>query len=258
MNQYVVLFVLCIFMQKLALADDQLFTYELTSSNEATITGCYKKCPTSIKIPNKIDWYTITGVGVKAFSEAGLTSVTLNESVLRIEREAFHFNYLTNVTLPSNLEVIGEAAFSQNQWQIITIPASVLVGDPWLALVLLSLLILCFSGPIALGISALLQVTPNEMRGQLSAVYLLIVNFLGIGFGPTLVALVTDFGFGDDSALGYSLAIVGGGASIAAALLLLGGRGAFLQSLERAKVWSQSDSSAADRQSQTNSYNEGG
>lgn len=136
--------------------------------------------------------------------------------------------------------------------------ASVLVGDPWLALVLLALLILCFSGPIALGISALQQVTPNEMRGQLSAVYLLIVNFLGIGFGPTLVALITDYGFGDDSALGYSLAIVGGGASIAAALLLLGGRGAFLQSLERAKVWSQSDSSAADRQSQTNSYNEGG
>jgi TPR repeat protein len=125
MNQYIAALVICIFMQKLALADDQLFTYELTSSNEATITGCYKKCPPSIKIPDKIDGYTITGVGVKAFSEAGLTSVTLNESVLRIEREAFHFNYLTNVTLPSNLEVIGEAAFSQNQLQIITIPASV-------------------------------------------------------------------------------------------------------------------------------------
>ncbi|KGE02643.1 MFS transporter [Pseudohaliea rubra] len=124
--------------------------------------------------------------------------------------------------------------------------ASTLVGGPWLALALLALLVLCFSGPIALGVSALQQVTPNEMRGQLSAVYLLIVNFLGIGFGPTLVALITDYGFGDDSALGYSLAVVGGGASIAAALLLFAGRGAFARSLERASVWSRSGTAGAD------------
>lgn len=132
-----------------------------------------------------------------------------------------------------------------------TIPAtaSTLVGNPWLALALLSLLVLLFSGPIALGVSALQQLTPNEMRGQVSAVYLLIVNFLGIGFGPTLVALVTDYGFGNDAALGYSLALVGGGASLAGALLLFIGRGAFRQSLARAAAWSQSSGAAAGAQS---------
>jgi len=121
---------------------------------------------------------------------------------------------------------------------ILPATAAPLVSSPGLALTLLALLVLCFSGPIALGVSALQQVTPNELRGQLSAVYLLIVNFLGIGFGPTLVALITDYGFGDDAALAYSLALVGGCASAGAALLLFAGRGPFLRSLERAAAWS--------------------
>lgn len=51
-------------------------------------------------------------------------------------------------------------------------------------------------------------VTPNPLRAQVSAVALFINNLLGIGLGPTLVALITDYGFGDDMALRYSIAIV--------------------------------------------------
>ena len=41
------------------------------------------------------------------------------------------------------------------------------------------------------------------------------LNLVGIGFGPTLVALITDYGLADTAMVGVSLAIVG---SIAAPL----------------------------------------
>ncbi|QOT78280.1 MFS transporter [Cupriavidus basilensis] len=50
-------------------------------------------------------------------------------------------------------------------------------------------------------------VVPNRMRGQAIAVYLLLAGLLGIGLGPTAVALVTDHVFHDDAALRYSLAL---------------------------------------------------
>jgi MFS family permease len=57
--------------------------------------------------------------------------------------------------------------------------------------------------------AAVLQVvTPNRMRGQISAMYLVVTSFLGLGFGPTAVALATDHIFGRDDAVGYSLALV--------------------------------------------------
>ena len=58
------------------------------------------------------------------------------------------------------------------------------------------------------------------MRAQASAVYLFVVNMVGLGLGPTAVALVTDYGFGDDQAVGYSLLLVSLVALIGAAALL--------------------------------------
>lgn len=52
-------------------------------------------------------------------------------------------------------------------------------------------------------------VTPNSLRARVSAVALFLNNLLGIGLGPTVVALITDYGFGEDIALRYSIAIVG-------------------------------------------------
>lgn len=51
-------------------------------------------------------------------------------------------------------------------------------------------------------------VTPNPFRAQVSAVMLFLNNLLGIGMGPLMVALITDYGFGDDLALPYSMSIV--------------------------------------------------
>ena len=65
----------------------------------------------------------------------------------------------------------------------------------------------------ATGAAALQMITPNQMRAQTTALYYFVINILGL-LGPTAVGLVTDFGFGDDDALRWSLAIVCAGASV--------------------------------------------
>jgi hypothetical protein len=64
---------------------------------------------------------------------------------------------------------------------------------------------------------------PNRMRGQAIAVYLLLAGLLGIGLGPTSVALVTDFVFHDDKALPYSMALMAGPSSLLGLWLIASG-----------------------------------
>ena len=60
----------------------------------------------------------------------------------------------------------------------------------------------------AAGISALMIVTPNQMRAQASALYFFVINLLGLTIGPTGVALFTDYVFRDDAMVRYSIACV--------------------------------------------------
>ena len=54
---------------------------------------------------------------------------------------------------------------------------------------------------------AIQEVSPNRMRGQLIAIYLLLGGLLGIGLGPTLVALITDRVFADENMLHWSISL---------------------------------------------------
>ena len=67
--------------------------------------------------------------------------------------------------------------------------------------------------------AALQQLAPNEMRAQISAVYLFVINLIGLGAGPTVIALVTDRVFHDDNMLRYSLLYVCAAAWLLSALL---------------------------------------
>jgi len=49
-------------------------------------------------------------------------------------------------------------------------------------------------------------ITPNEMRGQITAVYLFFTNIMGMAVGTTILATFTDFLFKDDALLHYSIA----------------------------------------------------
>lgn len=91
------------------------------------------------------------------------------------------------------------------------------------------------AAPWGLAVSSLQQFTPNELRGQVSALlYLFPVNLIGIGIGPSLVALITEQVFANPADLRYSMAIVGFAASILAACALFAGIRPFKKSLRSA------------------------
>ena len=80
-----------------------------------------------------------------------------------------------------------------------------LMPSPWLALLLAFLGFTAWS-MTAPGQNAAIQiVTPNEMRGQISALYLFSISVVGGGFGPTAIALITDKVFHDEAMLRYAL-----------------------------------------------------
>lgn len=64
------------------------------------------------------------------------------------------------------------------------------------------------SSPFGAGTAAIAEVTPNRMRAMASALYLFIVNLLGLVFGPLSVALLTDKFFHDTNMIRYSILIV--------------------------------------------------
>lgn len=85
--------------------------------------------------------------------------------------------------------------------------------------------------------AAMQELVPNAMRGQATAVYLLIVNLIGLGLGPSAVALVTDRVFHNDAAVRYSLLIVMVLAYLLAWLFLTIGRRTYGATLDRVDLW---------------------
>ncbi len=64
------------------------------------------------------------------------------------------------------------------------------------------------SSPLGAGTAAIAEVTPNRMRAMTSALYLFMVNLIGLVFGPLSVALLTDKYFHDTTMIRYSILIV--------------------------------------------------
>jgi MFS family permease len=95
-----------------------------------------------------------------------------------------------------------------------------LVGSPLLAYALLFLTVFSLSIAQSAAPALIQAVVPNRMRGQAIACYLLLAGLMGIGLGPTLVALLTDFVFKDHSALRYSLALSAAPAAVFALWLI--------------------------------------
>jgi MFS family permease len=76
------------------------------------------------------------------------------------------------------------------------------------------------SAPFGVGAAAVQELVPDRMRAQASALYLFVLNIIGLSLGPTAVALQTDYLFGDAAALRYSLALVAAIALSLAVVLL--------------------------------------
>jgi MFS family permease len=101
--------------------------------------------------------------------------------------------------------------------------AVALALTPEVALVLLAAATFASSLHGGVAGAALQIITPNELRGQLTAVYFFVANLVGLGVGPTAVALLTDYVYRDPLALGASIATLAALAGPASVLLLASG-----------------------------------
>ena len=108
-----------------------------------------------------------------------------------------------------------------------------------LAVVALVPTIFLTSLPVGLAAAAIQEMMPNVMRGQASALYLFVINLIGLGLGPTAVAVMTDYVFHDDNAVNCSLLVVGTSAHLASVALLWVGLKPYRQSLDRLKEWTR-------------------
>ncbi|MBT4854374.1 MAG: MFS transporter [Halieaceae bacterium] len=62
--------------------------------------------------------------------------------------------------------------------------------------------------PLALFATGLQNASPNELRGLMAGCYVLATNLIGLALGPSSVALVSDYVFQSDTAVGKSLALI--------------------------------------------------
>lgn len=107
------------------------------------------------------------------------------------------------------------------------------VDQLWLSVTLLVPAMFFASFPMPASTAAMQILSPNQVRAQVSAVFLLISNLLALGLGTTLVALITDRYFGVPAAVGSSMSIVSVFASFLAIVLLAKGCKCFRASMQR-------------------------
>ncbi len=100
-----------------------------------------------------------------------------------------------------------------------------LMSSASLSLALFAGFLFCGAIPYGAAAAAFQEITPNRMRGQVSAIYLFWLNLAGIGIGPTIVALVSSRLYGGDQMVGFAIATVAGiAASISAIALIAAAR----------------------------------
>jgi MFS family permease len=88
-----------------------------------------------------------------------------------------------------------------------------LISNPYVVLGLLFIPAFFIASPMGASTSAIQEMMPNQARALASAIFLFILNMIGMGLGPLLVAFFTDSIFKEEGAIRYSLTalfVVGG------------------------------------------------
>ncbi|MDD2239339.1 MAG: leucine-rich repeat domain-containing protein [Kiritimatiellae bacterium] len=113
-------------------ATNGVYEYRNNLDGGITITAYLTNDTVDLVIPSMIDTQSVTCIGSEAFRTKGLSGhVTLPDSVLRIEADAFHYNLdLHGVSLGTGVTNIAERAFYVSKLKSLVIPDSVLtIGD---------------------------------------------------------------------------------------------------------------------------------
>ncbi len=101
---------------------------------------------------------------------------------------------------------------------------ALLADNPWVTVVMFGIYMTFILATASMGPAATQVVTPQALRGRVSAIYVLTTGLIGMSVGPALVGFLTDHVFGSPQAVGLSLIAVVAGMLIPAALLFVAGR----------------------------------
>ena len=107
--------------------------YKITGTNTAKVTYAslsYNSYSGAVTIPSTVNnngtTYTVNEIDSAAFALCtGLTSVTLPNTIVRIDSSAFVLSSLQSINIPNSVRYIGSAAFGMTDITTITIPDSV-------------------------------------------------------------------------------------------------------------------------------------
>jgi MFS family permease len=99
-------------------------------------------------------------------------------------------------------------------------PATLVANARW-TLALLATGMFLMSFPMGTSVAALQLIFPNQVRGQVSALFLFFLNLGGQTMGPLLPGVFNDYVFHDEHMIGVSLALTIGGASVLMLLVFL-------------------------------------
>lgn len=82
------------------------------------------------------------------------------------------------------------------------------------AVMALCLAFLFITLPSGSGVAGLQLITPSYLRARVSSIFMVVINIIGLGLGPVLVPILTDYAFHDKEAIDRSIALVSGGFTI--------------------------------------------
>jgi len=122
---------------------------------------------------------------------------------------------------------------------IVPAVAAPLLPSPYWAMALMLLANFFFSFPFGVGPAALQLITPNQMRGQIAAIYVLVVGLIGLLLGPTSVAVLTDYVFRDPLKVGWSISVVAAVVSPLSVGLFIAAMSSYRKSIDNARQWSE-------------------
>ncbi len=123
---------------------------------------------------------------------------------------------------------------------IIAVPFTVIAplsGDPDRTLLLLWPAVLLSGSYLGIMAVSIVEITPNQMRGQITAVYIFATSMLGMALGGSVLAAFTDFLYQDDALLHYSIATANGIFYPIAAILFWYCMAAYRRALTESAQW---------------------
>ena len=155
----------------------------------------------------------------------GLIGVTLGGWLCDVYQRKYEDGYIRVCLVAFCFMIVGYSTFT-------------LMPTPELALALLIPATLGAAAPTAAGAAAVVTIAPPQMRAQITAIYYLVLNFVGLFVGPTAVSLMTDYYFKDELKIRYSMSIVAFTFAVMGFLLLFYNRKYFREAVREAKAWS--------------------